>query len=67
MFVERKSILEKDYAYPRLLSFKTLVTYIIFLTSQQSTMSVVKRLSSEITRVFSGHCPMSGANIQACT
>ena len=29
-------------------------------------MSVVKQLSSDITRFFTGYCPMSGANIQAC-
>ena len=29
-------------------------------------MFVVKQLLSVIARFFAGHCPMSGANIQAC-
>ena len=28
-------------------------------------MSIVKQLSSDITRLFAGHCPMFSANIQA--
>ena len=33
----------------------------------RTTMSVVKQLSSDIAGFFVGHCPMSGANIKACT
>lgn len=36
------------------------------LTSRQTTLSIVKQLSLCITRFFTGHCLMSGANIQAC-
>ena len=30
-------------------------------------MSVVKKLSADITQFFAGHWPMSDASIQACT
>ena len=36
------------------------------LTSRRTTVSVVKQPSPNITRFFALHCPMSGANIQAC-
>ena len=49
-----------------LLSFQTSVTHKKLLTSHQTTVSNVKHLSSEITRFFTGFCPMSGANIQVC-
>ena len=31
--------------------------------SRRTTASVLKQLSSDITRFFSGHCPIPGANI----
>ena len=55
----------KTYAYQMLLSSKTSVTYNSFLTSRQTTVSVVKQPSLAITQVFAGHYPMSHANIQA--
>ena len=49
-----------------LIRVKTLATYKKSLTSRRKIMSVPKQLLSDITRIFTGHCPMSGANIQAC-
>ena len=49
-----------------ILSFKTSITYNFFLTLYRTTVSVVKQLSSDVTQFFAGHCPMSGAYIQAC-
>ena len=66
MFIKRETRTRKDYAYRRLLSFKTLLTYKKKLTSHRTTVSVVKQFSSDIPRFFDGHCPMPGANIQAC-
>ena len=59
MFIKRKTRLGKAYAYRMILSFKTLVTFMKFWT----TVPVVKQLPSYI---FTEHCPMPGANIQAC-
>ena len=47
-----------------LVTFKSSVTYKKFLTSRRATLSVVKQLSSDITRFFAGRCPIFGANIQ---
>ena len=63
MFIKRTTT-RKSFAYRMLLSFKTSVTF--FLTSRRTVVSVVKRLSSNITRFIVGHCPMVGASIQAC-
>ena len=65
MLIKRKTRPGKSYACQMLLSFKTLVTYDLFLTSRQTFVSVVKQLSLDITRFFAGHCPMSVAVIQA--
>ena len=43
--------------------FKTLIN---FLASHRTTVSVVKKLSSDITWFFAGHSPMSGTKSQAC-
>ena len=51
------------YASRMLLSFKTWVTYKLFLTSSRTTMSVMRQLSSVVTRFFAGYCPMSDVNI----
>ena len=40
---------------------------IFFLISLRKTVSVVKKLSADITQFFAGHWPMSDASIQACT
>ena len=68
MFIKRKNRAGKTYACRMLLSIKTDVVCInpSFLTSQKTTVSVVKQLSLGITRFFAGNCPMSGANIQGC-
>ena len=34
------------------------------LTSCRTTAPVMKQLLSDITQLFAGHCPISGANIQ---
>ena len=36
------------------------------LTWRRTSVSIVKKISLDITRLFAGDCPMSGANIQAC-
>ena len=59
MSIKRKTRARKAYAYRMLLSSKTSVTL------RPATVSVVEQLSSDITRFFAGHCPISGANIQA--
>ena len=48
MFIKWKITAEK--AYQMLVSFKTSVTYFFFLTSHQTTVSVVKEVPSDITR-----------------
>ena len=50
MFIKRTIRVGKTYDYRMLLSVKTLVTYIKKLTPRGTTMSVVKQLSSCITR-----------------
>ena len=60
MYLKRKTIAGKPYAYRMLLSFKTL------LTSAWTIVSVVKQFSSDITLFFARHCPMSGTNIHVC-
>ena len=66
MYIKRKTKAEKAYAYRMLLSLRRLkMTYKKCLTSRRATAAVLKQLSSDITRLFAGHCPMSGANIQA--
>ena len=62
MFIKRKTRAGKAYAYRMLLSFKTSLTYKKNLTSRRTTVFVVKLLLSDITRVFSGHCPMAGGH-----
>ena len=42
------------------------LTYIFFLTSLRTSVCVVKQYSLDITQFFTGHFPMSGANIQTC-
>ena len=65
MLIKRKTRPGKSYACQMLLSFKTLVTYNLLLTSRKTFVSVVKQLSLDITRFFVGHCPVSIAVIQA--
>ena len=60
MYLKRKTIAGKSYAYRMLLSFKTL------LTSARTTVSFVKQFSLDITLFFARHCQMSGANIDVC-
>ena len=55
----------KAYVYQMLLSFKTQVTYIFFLTSCRIIVPFVKQPSLDIARFFAECCPMAGANIQA--
>ena len=64
MFIKRETRAGKVYAYQMRLSFKMLVVF-FFLTSCQTTVSVVKQFSSDIIRFFAGHCRMYGADIQA--
>ena len=66
MFIRRENRAGKAYVYRMLLSFKTSVTYeIFFLNLHQTTAPVVKQFSSDTTRFFAGHCPISDANMQA--
>ena len=55
MFLKRKA--RKAYTYRLLLSFETSVTFLVkaSLTSRRKTVSVVKRLSSDITQSFAGY------------
>ena len=54
LFLKRKTREGTVYAHQMLLSFKASVA----LTSRQTTVSV-RQFSSNITRFFVGHCPMS--------
>ena len=65
MFIKRETRAGKVYAYQMPLSFKMLVVFFFFLTSCQTTVSVVKQFSSDIIRFFARHCLMYGADIQA--
>ena len=65
MFIKRKTTAGKVHAYRILLRFKTSLTCIFSLTSQRTTLSVVKQFLSDIIRFFAGHCPTSDVNIQA--
>ena len=47
------------------MNFKNSVTYKKKLISCRATVSIVKQHSLDITLFLAGHCPMSGANIQA--
>ena len=47
MLIKRKTRPGKSYACQMLLSFKTLVTYNLLVTSRQTFVSVVKQLSLE--------------------
>ena len=47
-----------------ILSLKASVAYKKMFTLRRTTLSVVEQPSSDITRLFAGHCPMSGANIR---
>ena len=66
MFITRKTRAAKAYAIRMLLSFKVLLTYQFVLISHRTTVSAVKQISSDKTRLFVGHCPMSVANTQSC-
>ena len=66
MLTKRNARAGKTYAYGMFRSFKTPVTHKKNLTSRWTTVSVVKELSSDITRFFAGHSLMSGASIQVC-
>ena len=57
-----KTTTGKAYIYRMLLSFKTSVTY-KKITSHQTTVPVVKQLSSDIIRFFAGHYSTSSANM----
>ena len=61
----KKNQNRKDLCLPNTSEFKTSVTYNFFLTLCQTTVSVVKQLSLDITRVFTGHSQISEATIQA--
>ena len=53
MFINRKTKAGKTPTYRMRMCFKTLVTYKkIFITSCQATVSVVKKLLSDITQTF---------------
>ena len=67
MFLKRKIRAGKVYSHRMLWSLKMSVTmsFFLILTSRRTTVSVVKQPLSDITRFFAGHCPVSGATIQA--
>ena len=63
MKIQRKTRAGKAHANQMLLIFKMSVTNNLFLTSRPATVFLVKLHSSDITRYFAGHCPMSAVNI----
>ena len=65
MFIKQNKAVN-TYAYRMLLSFKTSVTYINFFNFKPDISVRCEAPSSDITRFFAGHCPISDANIQAC-
>ena len=62
MFIQRKTRARRAHANQMLLIFKMSVTNNLFLTSRRTTVFLVKLHSSDISRYFAGHCPMSGVN-----
>ena len=66
IFVKRKAGAGRAYAYQMLPSFKTLVTLKTFFNFTPDNCVRCEAAFSDITRFFAGHCPMFGANIQAC-
>lgn len=66
MFMKRKTRAVKAYAYRMLLTFKRWATdKKRKLTTRQTTVSVVKQLSLDITQFFAANFLMYGASIQA--
>ena len=59
MFIKWKTRIGIAYIYGMLLSSKMSVLYKKKLNSRRMTVSVVKRLSLDITRYIAGHFPIS--------